>query len=429
MKTKIIATIGPSTWHISTVRKMVEYGMDLARINASFADKDELIRVKKIYHKVNPLISMMIDTIGFKIRLDKTNSEVTLKKGDVVRFSSNPTKDAELGLDYKFLEKDVKVGERIFIDDGLVQLKITEVKTEYVEAKALIPCTIKKGKTFSLPDSQLSFNDPISEKDRINIQNAVEVGYDFLNISFVRNIQDIRAIRDFIGPAKISIIAKIENDEGIQSIDEVLPYVDALMIPRGDLAVETPFENLPVIQKEMSLKAAHFGKPVIYASQILDSMKSSRFPLKAEISDLGNAVYDRVDAIMLAQETAIGSYPATTVQTARKILTRAESAFSLDPLFRDEFIMDTLEQSAKNPKTKTTIEKALQIDYQLANGYKFNSPYGLDTYKTMQEFWYELEPLVYLSKLRKPLNIEFESPDARAIRQVNLLYGVRGKLT
>ena len=428
MKTKIIATIGPSTWHIATVRKMYRYGMDIARINASFADKAELERVKKLYHKVSPLITMMVDTVGFKIRLDKTNPEISLKKGETVKISSKPTKDNVLGLDYALFEKDTRVGDRILIDDGLVQLKITAVTPEYIEAKALTSCTIKKGKTLALPDSHLSFTDAISEKDKINIDKAMAVGYDYLNISFVRNIQDIRAIRQYIGSAKLSIIAKVENGEGIQSIDEVLPYVDALMIPRGDLAVETPFENLPIIQKEMAIKAAQFGKPVIYASQILDSMKNNRFPLRAEISDLGNAVFDRADAIMLAQETAIGAYPATTVQTARKILDRVETSFSLDPLFTDDFILETLSQSAKNPKTKEIVEKALQVDYQLANGYKFSSPYGLDTYKTMQEFWYELEPLVYLSKLRKPLTISFESPDARAIRQVNLLYGVRGKL-
>jgi len=428
MNTKIIATIGPSTWHVSTVRKMAKYGLDIARINASFADKAELARVKKVYHRVSPQITMMVDTVGFKIRLDKTNAEVSLKKGQKVELSSKPTRDGVLGLDYSLFEKDVRVGQRILIDDGLAQLKVAEVKEHSVIAVASAPCVIKKGKTLSLPDTLLSFSEPITAKDRINIENAIEVGYDFLNISFVRNIQDIRAIRQMIGSAKISIVAKIENAEGIQNIDEILPNVDALMIPRGDLAVETPYENLPLVQKEMSLKAAHFGKPVIYASQILDSMKNNRFPLRAEISDLGNSVFDRVDAIMLAQETAIGSYPVTTVQTARRILDRVEQSFALDPLFTDEFILETLPQSAKNPKTKAVIEKALQVDYQVTNGFTYSSPYGLDAFKSMQEFWFEYEPLVYLSKLRKPMSIQFESSDSRALRQVNLLYGVKGKL-
>lgn len=428
MKTKIIATIGPSCWHKPVVRKMTTYGMNIARINASFADKAELERVKKLYHSVSITTSMMVDTVGFKIRLDKTNPELTVKKGDKILFSSTPKKDGILGLDYKDFEKDVKVGERILIDDGLAQAKVTKVTDTHVEAVATLSCTIKKGKTLSLPDTALSFKEEVSERDIINIQNAIETGYDFLNISFVRNIEDLRVVRQLVGSAKISLVAKIENAEGIQSIDEVLPYVDALMIPRGDLAVETPFQTLPIIQKEMSLKAAHFGKPVIYASQILDSMKQSRFPLRAEISDLGNAVFDRVDAIMLAQETAIGAYPAITVKTARQILDTVEGSFSLDPLFQDDFILQTVSQSAKNPKTKQAIEKALQVDYQLANGYKFSSPYGLDAYPTMQDFWYEQEPLVYLSKLRKPLSISFESPDARAIRQVNILYGVNGRL-
>lgn len=407
---------------------MVKYGLDVARINASFADKAELARVKKVYHKVSPLITMMVDTVGFKIRLDKTNPETTLKNGEIVRLSSSPKKDSVLGLDYALFEKDVKVGDRILIDDGMSQLRVNAITQDFVEAKAIASCVIKKGKTLSLPDSKLSFSEPITPRDRINIENAIETGYDYLNVSFVRDIQDIRAIRQVIGTAKLSIVAKIENAEGIQNIDEILPYVDALMIPRGDLAVETPFENLPLVQKEMSLKAAHFGKPVIYASQILDSMKASRFPLRAEISDLGNAVFDRADAIMLAQETAIGAYPATTVQTARKILDRVEQSFSLDPLFTDEFIMDTLSQSAKNPKTKAVVEKALQVDYQIANGFTYSSPYGLDAFKSMQEFWFEYEPLVFLSKLRKPMTVQFESSDARAIRQVNLLYGVKGKL-
>jgi pyruvate kinase len=346
-----------------------------------------------------------------------------------VQLSSHPVKDNILGLDYELFESDVTVGDRILIDDGLAQLRVISKETDTVTAKATISCTIKKGKTVSLPDTKLSFGDAISKKDSINIQNAVELGFDFLDISFVRNIDDIRAIKQLIGSAKISLIAKVENAEGIQSIDEVLPLVDALMIPRGDLAVETPFENLPVIQKEMSLKAAQFGKPVIYASQILDSMKLNRFPSRAEISDLGNAVYDRVDAIMLAQETAIGAFPATTVQTAQKIVNRVEQSFTLDPLFSDEFILDTAASSAKNPKTLEALEKALKVTYQLANGYKFNCPYGLDAYQSMQEFWYEFEPLVYLSKLRKPLSLMFESPDVRALRQVGILYGVEGKIS
>lgn len=412
---------------------MLSSGMGLGRINASFADRDELQRVRQLYHHVSPLLPLMVDTIGFKIRLFKTNPEVSLAKGDIAYFSSHPTKDTVLGLDYSNFEQDTHIGERILIDDGLAQLKIVGKASQDadgfvgVKAKALAPCTIKKGKTLALPDTKLSFTDPISEKDRTNIQNALDLGYDFLNISFVRGIQDIRAIKQFIGSAKISLVAKIENLEGIHSIDEIMPYIDALMIPRGDLAVETPFESLPVIQKEMSVKAAQYGKPVIYASQILNSMKNSRFPLRAEISDLGNAVFDRADAIMLAQETAIGAYPARTVEVANKIIERTEASFSLDPLFKDDFILDVIGTMAKNPKTKEIVEKVIQVDYQLANGYKFNSPFGVDAYKTMGEFWYEFEPLVYLSKLRKPLSLSFESPDARALRQVGLLYGVTVK--
>ncbi len=404
---------------------MYREGLDIARINASFADREELSRVKNQYHRVNSQITMMVDTVGFKIRLNKTNAEITVTKGDLINFSSHPTKDFELGLDYQFFERDVQPGNRLSIDDGNMQLKVIEKSAERVTAQAITNGIIKKGKTLALPDTKLSFNEPITAKDKINIDNAIDLGYDFLNISFVRGIGDIRAIRQYIGNSKISLVAKIENAEGIQSIDEILPYVDALMIPRGDLAIETPFEQLPIIQKEMSRKAAQFGKPVIYASQILDSMKSSRFPLRSEISDLGNAVYDRADAIMLAQETAIGNFPATTVATARKILDRVEPSFSIDPLFEDSFILEAATNSAKNPKTKFMLEKALHVDYQLANGYKFSCPYGLDTYKDMADFWYEFEPLVYLSKLRKPLTLTFESPDLRALRQANLLYGVQ----
>ncbi len=424
MKTKIIATIGPAGWATATLRKMTKFGMDVGRINASFADKAELERIKKLYHHVNPLTTLMVDTVGFKIRLDKNNTEITLKKGQSVILTSHPIKHGDLGLDYALFEQDVKVGDRIFIDDGLAQLKVVSKTGHWVTAQATIPCTIKKGKTLALPDTKLSFNEPVTPRDRINIQNAVAVGYDYLNVSFVRSIDDIRAIRQEVGDAKISIVAKIENAEGIHSIDEIVPNVDALMIPRGDLAVETPFENLPIIQKEMSLKAAQYGKPVIYASQILDSMKSSRYPLRAEISDLGNAVFDRVDAIMLAQETAIGQYPATTVKVARTILDRVEQSFSLDPLFGDDFVLGTIDQFAKNSKTKQAVEKAMQVNYQLANGYKFSCPYGLDAFKQMADFWYEYEPLVYLSKLRTSLNLSIESPDIRVLRQMGLLYGV-----
>jgi pyruvate kinase len=424
MKTKVIATVGPSTWAPDVISRIIKKGANLARINASFADKAELERVKGLYHTESPLIGMMVDTIGFKIRLSKNNPEIDVKKGSIVRFSSKSNKDGVLELDYKRFEKDVNVGDRILIDDGIIQMKVVAKTADYIDARSRVTGTIKKGKTVSLPDTKLYF-DAITEKDKVNIQNAVDVGYDFINLSFTTSAAVIKTIKDFIGNAKISLIAKVENYEGVRNLNEILPLVDGLMIPRGDLAVEIPLERLPLIHKELSLKAAEYGKPVILATQILDSMKTNRFPTRAEILDVGNAVFDRCDAIMLAQETATGSYPVTAVNTACKILSATEKVIDSDLLFGDEEIIETAHSYAKNPKTVEYLERATRIDYQFANGYRFECNYGLDAFKTMEDFWFEYEPLVYLSKLRIPLHLTFESPDARALRQMSLLYGVK----
>ncbi|WKZ29965.1 MAG: pyruvate kinase [Candidatus Dojkabacteria bacterium] len=423
MNTKILTTIGPSTWDPEVVKRVIEKGTSIARINASFADRAEMERVKGFYHTVSPKIAMAADTVGFKIRLSKQNPEITVKKGQIVKLSSKATKDDILELDYPRFEQDVKVGDKILIDDGIIQLKVKEVSATHITAVSRVSGLIKKGKTVSLPDTKLVF-DPITPKDRINIQNAVDAGFDFLNVSFTTSAEDIRAVRSFIGNARISLIAKVENIEGVRNLDEILQVVDGLMIPRGDLAVELPLEKLLILQKEFSLKAAMYGKPVILATQILDSMRESRFPTRAEIMDVGNAVFDRADAIMLAQETAIGQYPITTVKTASKILGTAEKFLDRDCLFGDEVILEAASVNAKNPKTLETLEKALRETFYLANGFRFECNYGMDAYKTMEEFWYEFEPLVYLSKLRTPLHLMFESSDARALRQMSLLYGV-----
>lgn len=423
MNTKILTTIGPSTWDTTVVKKVIDKGTAIARINASFADRTEMERVKKLYHDVSPKIGMAADTVGFKIRLSKQNPEITVKKGQSIMLSSKATKDNVLELDYPRFEQDVKMGDKILIDDGIIQLKVKSVSATHVTATSRVNGIIKKGKTVSLPDTKLVF-DPITPKDRVNIQNAVDAGFDFINVSFTTSAADIRAVRSFIGNARISLIAKVENIEGVRNLDEILQVVDGLMIPRGDLAVELPLEKLLILQKEFSLKAAMYGKPVILATQILDSMRENRFPTRAEIMDVGNAVFDRADAIMLAQETAIGMYPVTTVKTANKILSTAETVLDRDCLFDDEVILEAASVNAKNSKTLPALEKALSAKFYLANGFRYESEYGIDAYKSMEEFWYEFEPLVYLSKLRTPLHLMFESSDARALRQMSLLYGV-----
>lgn len=323
-KTKIIATIGPSSWEAPVLKEMYSAGMDIARINASFADSNELERVSNTLRDISPRIGIMLDTQGHKIRVTGLDHEIKIE-GEV----SIPN---TFSITYPDLYKDISVGTRILLDDGNIQLVVKAIQNTEVICNVTQPGILKPNKTVNIPDINLNFP-AITEKDKTDILFAVEHKFDFLSLSFIRNKEDILAVRELIGDSQIQLIAKIENVQGAENFDEILEVTDAIMVARGDLGVEIPFEKVPILQKQFIYKCRQAGKPVIVATQMLESMKEALQPTRAEISDVANAVMDGADALMLSVETSTGKNPVASVMTMQKIAKEAESVLQQSPIY------------------------------------------------------------------------------------------------
>ncbi|MBG9983734.1 pyruvate kinase [Aerococcaceae bacterium DSM 111022] len=336
-KTKIVCTLGPATDSQEMMEAIITAGMNVARFNFSHGDHEEqLVRfntLKAARENTNPNVAMLLDTKGPEIRthLIKDNNAL-LAKGNKVRIAMNEVEgDAEkFSVSYSELINDVQVGGHILIDDGLVDLLITEIDYDNQEIVAEILNTgvIKSRKGVNVPN--VSLNLPaITEKDESDIRFGAREGVDFIAASFVRRASDVLAIREVLedeGRSDIKIISKIENQEGVDNIDDILEVSDGIMVARGDLGVEIPTADVPIYQKEIIRKCNEAGKPVITATQMLDSMQSNPRPTRAEAGDVANAIFDGTDAVMLSGETAAGDYPLEAVQTMASIAVRTEEA-------------------------------------------------------------------------------------------------------
>jgi len=330
-KTKIIATIGPSSWDKKILKEMFKNGMEIARINASFADKEEVQRVSKTIREISPRIAIMLDTQGTKIRVVGVEKEIVLK--DKVSLSaSNQHVPNSIKISYPDLHQDITRNTKILLDDGTIRLKVLDIKGAEIICEVIQSGVLKPNKTVNIPEINLNF--PIfTEKDEQNIKNAIDNNLDFICISFVRNAQDILYARELIRGTDLKIIAKIENQEGLDHFDEILKQTDGIMIARGDLGVETPLENIPILQKQMVFKCRAVGKPVIVATQMLESMKENKQPTRAEVSDVANSVMDGTGAIMLSAETSVGENPIEAVKTMNQIALNAEKVMQLTPIY------------------------------------------------------------------------------------------------
>jgi pyruvate kinase len=329
-KSKIIATIGPSSWDKDILKDMIEAGMDIARINASFADFDELKRVKDTIRSLSPRISLILDTMGNKIRISGFKESKKIEKDSTLIFipeSREVNSNSEIQITYNNLHNDVSRGATILIDDGGLELTVQDIKGDAVVCRANGEYTLTPGKTVNIPNQELSFPE-LTQKDIKDIKYAVELGYDFVALSFVQNAQVIKTTRELLGESGISIISKIENIAGIDNFDEILDASDAIMIARGDLGVETPYEKIPIIQKQLIHRCRSVGKPVIVATQMLESMKKSQHATRAEVSDVANSIIDGADAVMLSAETSVGDYPVKSVETMNSIALETEDVLS-----------------------------------------------------------------------------------------------------
>ena len=332
-KTKIICTLGPASEREDVLRKLMIEGMDVARFNFSHGTHEEqlekLNRVKRLREELNLPVAALLDTKGPEIRL-KTfeNGKAELKSGGKFTLTTREVvgNSEIVSITYKDLPKDVKAGGRILLDDGLIELSIDEVEDTEIHCTVVNAGVISNQKGVNVPDTVLSMPF-ISQRDYEDICFGIENGFDFIAASFTRTAEDILEIRKILEEKNcqtINIIAKIENMQGVQNINEIIRVSDGIMVARGDMGVEIPMEEVPVLQKKIIRKVYQAGKQVITATQMLDSMMKNPRPTRAEAPDVANAIYDGTSAIMLSGETAAGAYPVEAVQTMVKIAERTE---------------------------------------------------------------------------------------------------------
>ncbi|WLR50193.1 pyruvate kinase [Bacillus tianshenii] len=335
-KTKIVCTIGPASENIETLTKLMNAGMNVARLNFSHGNHVEhAARIKTIREaaeSLNKTIAILLDTKGPEIRThNMKDGEIQLEAGSEIRVSMEEvlgTKE-RISVTYEGLINDVHQGSKILLDDGLIELEVTGTEGNEIIANVMNTGVLKNKKGVNVPN--VSVNLPgITDKDAEDIKFGIEQGVDFIAASFVRRPSDVLEIRELLEKhnANIHIVPKIENREGVDNIEGILEVSDGLMVARGDLGVEIPAEEVPLVQKELIRQCNMLGKPVITATQMLDSMQRNPRPTRAEASDVANAIFDGTDAIMLSGETAAGNYPVEAVQTMRNIASKAETALA-----------------------------------------------------------------------------------------------------
>ena len=343
-KTKIICPLGPSTDKDGVLRELVANGMNVARFNFSHGSYEEhkgrLDNLKAIRAELGKPVAALLDTKGPEIRLKEFKNGVEmLEAGQTFTLTTREVEGTKeiCSITYKDLPQDVHEGGTIMLDDGLIKLRITNVTDTDITCEVLNSGKIKNKKGVNVPGVHLSMP-YLSQRDRDDIIFGVQQGFDFIAASFVRTAQDVYDIRNLLNEydSNIRIIAKIENREGVNNIDSILAAADAVMVARGDLGVEIDFTELPGIQKSVIDRSFSFGKPIVTATQMLDSMMVNPRPTRAEISDVANAIYDGTSAIMLSGETAAGAYPVEALKTMSAIAERTENEVH----YRDNRLVD-----------------------------------------------------------------------------------------
>lgn len=412
-KTKIICTQGPSTEKPGVVEALIENGMNLARFNFSHGDHAEHLgrinMVREAAKKTGKVISLVLDTKGPEMRLGEfKDGKVMLEKGNKFTLTYDDTlgDETHVSVNHKGLYTEVKPGDTLLLSDGLVALKVDEIKGKDIVTTIQNSGKMSTKKRVAAPGVPLGLP-PISEQDEKDIIFACEQDMDFVAASFIQRPEDVIAIRKLIEEhnGKLEIIPKIENLEGVKNFDAILEVSDGIMVARGDLGVEVPAEDVPLIQKEIIRKCNAAGKPVIVATQMLESMTNNPRPTRAEVSDVGNAILDGTDAIMLSGETASGDYPVEAVATMSRIARRIEAALEYKNLFIERGFQHL--QSRTSAVAHATVQMAYELD----------APAII----TPTETGYTTK---VVSKYRPKAAIVAYTPDEKVLRQLNLRWGV-----
>lgn len=414
-KTKIVCTIGPASEEVETLVRLIEEGMNVARLNFSHGNHAEhekrIKNIRRAVEQTGRTVAILLDTKGPEIRTGTLEKEeIMLEKGQkfILTTEHVPGTKEKVSVTYPGLVDDVHQGARILLDDGLIELEVERVDGREIVTTVRNGGILKSKKGINVPN--VSVNLPgMTAKDADDILFGIEQGIDFIAASFVRRAQDVLDIRELLEKHEaehIGIIPKIENREGVANIDEILNVSDGLMVARGDLGVEIPAEEVPLVQKQLIKKCNALGKPVITATQMLDSMQRNPRPTRAEASDVANAIFDGTDCVMLSGETAAGDYPVDAVQTMRKIACRAETALRYEDLLL-----------SRSRESRTTITDA--ISQSVAH-----TAFNLDVAAiiTATESGHTAR---MIAKYRPKAPIVAVTPSESVCRQLSLVWGVQ----
>ena len=403
-KTKIIATVGPSLASKEKIHSAINSGVNVFRINFSHGTLDEHKQFIDWARSSKNQVAIMQDIQGPKIRTGQVNTNTVLQKSQEINLTNKEVESSDeiIFINYKNLYEDISVNDRVFIDDGQIILKIIEKQKNKLKALILIGGELRDNQGVAFPDSKLSVP-AITEQDIEHLKFGTEQDVDFVAVSFVRNSDDIQAVREII-PKDIKIIAKIELKTALENIDEILNVADGVMVARGDLGVQLPIEKVPFVQKQILDAANRKGKISITATEMLQSMKSSYRPTRAEVTDITNAILEGSDAVMLSAETSIGDHPNRVIEVMSNICKEVDSRNDTSSLLSKE---DSKEDSFTTTLARAAVQIADDIDARAIVAFT-------ETGKT---------PLLISNFRPKAEIITFSTKD-KTLKQLNLLWGV-----
>lgn len=341
-RTKIIFTIGPATESEEMITRLIERGVDICRINMAHATPEWtrtiVRRIRECSARVDREIGIMMDVKGPEVRTGDVDIPIELRPGEVFDFVVRPEmlEDSSeeirsVDVNYRDLVNDIKVGDTVLVDSGLIRMEVLEKNNSRIRCRVLIPGTLGSRRHINLPGVRVNLP-PLTERDKEHVKLAVEEDVDFIALSFVRDRTDIVQLREFLKAhnSTASIIAKIEDQQAIANLDDIILEADSLMVARGDLGIECPYEELPIIQRRAVKTCLRVGKPVIIATHMLESMIQSPVPTRAEVTDVANAVYEQSDCVMLSGESSVGAYPLECVEVLDRISRRTERSGGAD---------------------------------------------------------------------------------------------------
>lgn len=434
-RTKIVCTIGPASEDVKTLTKMAKAGMNVARLNFSHgthANHRELMKnIRSVSKKLNQPIAIIQDLQGPKIRVGNLLEKgIMLRKGSkiILTTSTNKynSKDKKIPVTYELLHKDVQAGHILLLDDGLLEIKVLKTEDKDIICEVIVGGKLTSHKGINLPETILTIP-AITKKDEKDVEFGVKMGVDLVALSFVKNAKEVYDLRYSIrqyekklgikNQPPIKIIVKVEKHEAIKNLDEIIEATDSIMVARGDLGIETPAEDVPLLQKSIIDKCLAAAKPVIVATQMLDSMIRNPRPTRAEVSDVANAVIDHTDAVMLSGESATGKYPVRTVETMAKIIIETEES-SYDDLIGNKIKKEfaTADEAVSN--VATILANTMEVKLILV------ASLGGDTARLVSRYRAELPVLVATNdkRVQKQLNlswgiIPFVIPQCRSLEE------------